>query len=502
MSDGDARLAAVGDEHALHQAAVFYESQGYDASTALEMAQAARDSLRDGDEQEQQRRLTDDGNAYRLVDEHGEDLRHVPGLGWHAWTGERWARDEDGEATRRARAVAQQLAEQADAERRSHETDSRMVKALAQHAARSGSRRGIEAMLRLAESDRRVIVAADRLDADPWLLTCTNGALDLRSGELRPHRRADLATHRVPLAYVPGAPCPAWRAFLGQVLGDDTGLVEYVHRMAGAALTGGAGEQVMHVLYGGGANGKTTLVEVLRFVFGDYAAHTSADTLLADRRGSTPAPELLALRGRRLVTASETGAERRLDEALVKALTGGDRIAARYLYSNHVVEFTPRFALWLATNHRPVVRERSEAIWRRLRVVPFTVTIPRREQDADLAARLRDEGQGILAWCVEGCQAWQTDGLGDCGQVRDATDAYREEEDVLGAFLAVRCTVGADLWSPFASLYAAWVDWAKTANEEQGTETGFARRLTDARFTGTKRNGQRVRLGLRLRGPE
>jgi putative DNA primase/helicase len=269
--------------------------------------------------------------------------------------------------------------------------------------------------------------------------------------------------------------------------------------MAGAALCGGLGDQLVHVLYGGGANGKTTFTETIRAVLGDYAAHAPAELFLLDRYRHGPAPELLHLRGRRLVTAAETGAGRRLDETLVKQLSGGDTITARGLYQSELVEFRPAFAIWLWTNHKPVVDEQSEAIWRRLRLVPFTITIPAEERDAGLGERLRaEELQGILAWCVAGCLAWREQGLEPPEAIRTATAEYRAEEDVLGAFIADRCRTGPDCSAESAALFAAWKEWATSNGHNPSSETMLGRRLSEAGYPGGKRSGKRVRVGLEL----
>ena len=318
------------------------------------------------------RSLTDDGNAYRLIDIHGGDLRYVPALGWHAWDGYRWALDTDGEPIRRARDIAQHLRDEAESE-----SDEARRKTLRSHAKASGSARGIRGMLDLASSDARIIAPVDQLDRDPWLLNCTNGTVDLRTGDLRAHDRADICTRLVPVAYVPDAPAVAWCAHLERVTGGDADLIAYIKRLCGYTLTGHTSEQILPFLYGTGMNGKTTLVEAFRRILGDYAADTPAETLLGDSHAG-PQPELVRLRGARLVTAVETAAGGRLNETLVKRLTGGDVIAARLLYSNAVLEFRPTFKLWLVTNNKPTIRENSVAMWRRIHLVPFGGDDPRR----------------------------------------------------------------------------------------------------------------------------
>jgi putative DNA primase/helicase len=215
------------------------------------------------------------------------------------------------------------------------------------------------------------------------------------------------------------------------------------------------------------------------------------------------------LRGARLLLAGETGEGDRLNVALVKALSGGDTIACRLLYENAIVEFVPVFSPWLVTNHRPAIREQSEAIWRRVRLVPFTVTIPRRERDPGLQGKLLAELPGVLAWIVEGARLYLEEGLQAPDAVESATKTYRDEEDVVGRFIADRCDVGEKFWAVASDLYRAWKGWCIVNGEEAGTQTAFGRRLSELRDeTGKQqfppdRAGQtRVRMGLQLRETE
>jgi putative DNA primase/helicase len=446
------------------------------------------------------RTLTDDGNAYRLVDEHGADLRSVPGAGWHAYEGGRWLHDQSGEPMRRARQLAERLRDEADLRLGEHGADDPLGKAMLQHAKASASRRGLEAMLAIARSDRRVIVDVAELDADPLLLNAPNGTIDLETGRLRGHERGDLITHRVAVDYDRRATAPTWRAFLERVLPEHE-LRDYAHRMAGAAAIGDNRDELLHVLQGGGANGKSKFGETIRAALGSYAAVAPPEVFL-ERRAGGPQPELVRLRGARLLTASETEQGARLSVALVKALTGGDTIAARLLHSNEIVEYTPRFSPWLRTNHRPAIRETSEAVWRRVRLVPFSVTIPADERDPTLQGRLLAELGGVLAWIVAGACLYLEHGLDPPDQVVAATTAYREDEDVLRAFVDDRCLVGPDLTAPAGELYTAAQEWAKQHGEKFGTSTAFGRALGEAGFPpGRDARGRRVRVGLALRGP-
>jgi putative DNA primase/helicase len=452
-------------------------------------------------ELERVRRLADHGNAQRLVDRHGDDLRYLPGAGWHTWDGTRWLRDSSGEVVRRAREVVEYLYAKADEAERRHGDGHETTKALRSHAKASASHHAIKAMISLAGSDERVLVGAAELDADPYLLNAPNGTIDLRTGELRPHDRADLITRRVAVHYDPDADAPTWRGFLKRVL-PDPALRAYLQRRAGQAAIGNNSDELLHVDWGSGANGKSKCSETIRVCLGDYAAAAPVELFLARHAQSAAQPELVRLRGVRLLTAAETEEGSRLNVALVKALTGGDAIAARPLYSNEILEFVPVFSPWLRTNHRPAIREQSEAIWRRVRLMPFTVTIPEAERDIGLQGRLNAELSGVLTWIVQGARRYLAHGLEPPDGVRDATAAYREEEDVLGAFIADRCLTGDGLTATSGDLYSAWKKWAEEQGEKPGTSTAFGRLLTEAGYPrGRDAKGRRARLGVALRGP-
>jgi putative DNA primase/helicase len=453
------------------------------------------------------RPLDDDGNALRLADRYADDLRFVIGEGWHAWDGTRWRHDDDGAVVRAAREIAEQSREQASRARGERGEKDERAKALVQHAKRTGSARGIAAMVDLARSDLRFVLRPERIDADPYLLNAANGTIDLLTGELRPHRREDLLTRRVAAAYDPDADAPAWVTFIERVL-PDPALRAYAQTMAGAAAVGTNADELLHVLHGPGANGKSKFVRTVASALGDYGATAGASLLLAGQRHSAGQPELVRLRGARLLVAGETDEGSRLNVALVKALTGGDTIAARLLYENAVVEFVPVFSPWLVTNHRPSIPEQSEAIWRRVRLVPFPVTIPRRERDPSLQGRLLAELPGVLAWIVDGARRYITAGLEPPAAVEAATDDYREEESAVGRFITERCQVDPAYWVQAGDLYAAWKGWCVANGEDSGTQTAFGRRLSELRdeageqrFPPDSVRAFRIRRGLRLLDP-
>jgi putative DNA primase/helicase len=445
-------------------------------------------------------RLSELGNARRFARLVGRDVRYVAAWGrWLVWTDTHWRRDDLGVVERYAQHVVESLHMDA-----ALEEDPGVRRALAKHALDSDSARAIRGLLTLARSQYGIPVAPEDLDRDAWLLNCLNGTLDLRTGTLRPHRREDFITRLVPVAYDPAAACTTFEAFLDRIFAGRDRLISFVQRMAGYSLTGETREQCFFVLHGPGANGKSTLVGALMGLFDAYAAQMAAETLLM-RRGDVALVlnDLSTLEGKRLVAAVESDMGRRLAEALVKQLTGGDRLKVRRLYAD-AYEIAPTFKLWLSTNHKPTIGGRDLAIWRRVRLVPFNVTIPLDEQDPCLAEKLEAERPGILAWAVRGCLQWQRDGLGPPEEVRHATASYRAEEDALADFLVERCWMAPEARGTVADLYSAYGAWAKDSGETPMSKRDFCHGLDERGFPpGQDRTHAkaRVRLGVRLRTP-
>lgn len=436
---------------------------------------------------------TDLGNARRFVDHRGADLHYVPSLGWLVWDGRRWTRDETGEAIRRAKEIPDLIRVEA----LKRPPGAQLRKILLQHALRSESRARLEAMVALAQTEPDIAVPASALDADSWLLNVANGTLDLRTGGLLPHRREDLITKLVPVPYDPAAKCPRFEAFLDRIMAGNADLIRFLQRTIGYSLSGLATEQVFFILHGVGANGKSTLLETLRHVLGDYAVQADPSTFLR-RNPDAIRNDVARLRGARFISAVEIGASRHLDEAFVKQATGGDIITARFLY-HEPFEFSFTGKIFLACNHKPEIRGADLGIWRRIRLIPFGVTIPPEEQDRHLLDALREEASGILRWAVEGCLAWQREGLGEPPDVIDATAEYREASDTLAGFLAERCVVDPDVSCPAADLYRACRAWAEAAGEKALSQRRFEQMLAERGFNLDRTRRPKVWIGLDLR---
>ncbi len=431
------------------------------------------------------------GRAERLVAEHGHRLRYVrEQRRWLVFGGDRWRPDVTGDAERAAKDTARRLLTTAAA----LEDPEQRTRA-AKEAARAQAEPRIRAMLTLAETEPGIATAVAELDRDPFLLACQNGTLDLRTGELRDHDPADLITRGTDVPYDSAATAPRWERFTAEVFNADADLIGFFQRLVGYTLTGETREHVLAVMHGSGGNGKSTAVEVVKELHGDLAVTAAFDTFTRAHGDRGPRNDLARLHGARLVTASESGEGRRLDEATVKEVTGGDTIAARFLYGEHF-EFRPAFKLLLVTNHRPRVDGDDDAIWRRLRLIPFETSFEGRE-DRHLAATLRGELPGILAWAVDGCLAWQRDGLGNATAVTAATSAYRAAEDHLGAFLADRCQPSGAVAA--SDLRAAYEAYCAEAGERPLGGVALGQRLA-RRGIHAKRGakGSRIYVGVTL----
>ncbi len=434
--------------------------------------------------------LSELGNARRLVDEHGHDLHHVPQNGaWLAWDGRRWAEDLTGEAQRRAKAVGERLLDEA----RGAQDDK-----LFRFGLKTQSASGIANTLTLAATEPTIPVLLAQLDANPMVLNTLSGTVDLTTGNLRPHRRADLLTKLASAAYDPEAAAPTWERFLGEVFLGDADLIGFVRRYAGYSLTGDVSEQVLAFCHGTGANGKSTLLTGLRQAAGDYGMQLDPAVLTVAAHEQHPTG-LTDLRGARFVSTIETEAGKRLNEALVKQLTGGDPIRARRMHRDFH-EFLPSHKLWFAGNHLPRIDGTDHGIWRRLVLVPFAARFDAGHADKDLPAKLAAESAGILAWMVRGCLEWQRDGLRVPETVKTATREYRHTQDHVGRFLAEACISADHATVTARTLRTGYEAWCTEQGETPWKAQALGRELTSRGYDSAEvgHNKTRTWLGVGL----
>lgn len=414
--------------------------------------------------------LNDTGNAVRFGARHAGEVIYVPSLGWHVWNLVRWSRDGEGKVMELAKQVARDIFKEAAVI-----SDDSLLKRVGQHATASLKAANLEAALKLARSLPELVVGVDKLDSHDMLLGVANGVIDLSTGNLLAVQQDLLITRHSPVVFDAEATCPQFLAFLDQVTGRDKRLMDYLQRVVGYALTGSTGEQCLFFLYGSGANGKSVFLNVVKEVLGnDLASQTPSETLMVKRSGGTN--DIARLQNVRAVIANEVEDGTLLAEGLVKQMTGGERLTARFHYQEFF-EYMPKFKLFIAGNHMPVIRGRDNGIWRRIRLIPFTVTIPKAEQDAHLQTKLRAELPGILNWAIKGCSEWQKTGLAEPELISDAVDAYREEMDVLGAWQRDCCKVGPLLETKASDAYQSYRHWSEQNGYRPMANGNFGRDL-------------------------
>jgi putative DNA primase/helicase len=438
---------------------------------------------------------TDLGNAERFVDTHRDRVLWCPTRkAYLCWDGKRYAWDERGEAVKLAHLTARGIFhEAADAESEEEQ------KAITKWALASQNESRINAML--SQARPYLAVGMEELDRDPWLVNCQNGTLDLRTGRLKDHDPTDRITKIVPEDYDPDASCPRFKRFLKEALVDNA-LINFVKRYSGYTLTGITRERLLAILYGLGKNGKTTLVELLHEVLGDYARNTDVETLLIKKYQGV-GNDVAALKGARFVSAAEVEKGRRLAESKVKQLTGRDTVTARFLFGENF-DFRPEFKLWLSTNNKPVIQGTDDAIWDRIRLIPFTQRFDGPKADTKLPDKLRGELAGVFAWMVEGCLEWQEHGLEEPKTVTDATKQYREEMDTLASFLDETCVIGPSYRVLAETLYQRYAMWCDKSGERKDPKKAFVARLGERGFdrrreTAGVNKGRYIWLGIGFR---
>jgi len=443
--------------------------------------------------------LTDTGNAERLVAQYKDTLRYTKEVGWVSYTGTRWVVDEDAPYRAAIQVCRNTYKEAANAEGKAAREE------LAKWALDSESKYRQEAMVKQAQHMDAIKATLDDFDSHRTLLNTPNCVVDLATGETMPHSADLLLMKQTSVEYEPTALCPNFQGFLDTIFAKDSKpdaeLIGYLQRAGGYSVTGLNSERVFFLCYGRGANGKTTFTEAITRVMGDYSQRAASDSFIQKRADTIPS-DIADLKGARFVHAGELDAGAKLAESKVKELTGGESVKARHLYGKWF-EFMPECKLWLSTNYKPDIRGTDNGIWSRVKLIPFTVQIPEAEQRNrdELLAEFMAEGSGILAWLVQGAVAWHAEGkqLHAPVAVTEATQAYREDQDALGDFLASRCTLSERATADGVKLYAAYMEWCGGSGTEAWNAKQFGKALEDHGFTKTRSNGNTTRHGLRLK---
>jgi putative DNA primase/helicase len=436
---------------------------------------------------------TDSDNAERFARRFGGKAMHTPGRGWLVYDGSRWRPDELSQVVELAKETARRIAAEA---RHLDQDAARGVRS--KFSEQSLGKGSLDRMLDLAKG--LLAVEDSRLDADPWLFNVVNGTIDLRTGQCEKHDSRDLLTKIAPVRANRRAKCPLFKNFLRRITGDDAALRSFIQKGVGYSLTGVTTEQVFFFVYGkSGNNGKSTLVNLIREMLGDYGCHTPTETLLTKQYDNNIPVDLARLAGSRMVTATEANVNRHLDEAKIKAMTGGEPITARLMRQNFF-SFQPEFKLWFVANDRPRVRGTDHAFWRRVRVIQLNIKIPSSERDPDLAIKLRAEFPGILAWAIRGCRKWQRDGLGQPAAVRTATEGWQQEMDHLKKFVAEELIIAPGLKVRSSQMFDRYTKWCSSHGEEALTIHNFKAKLQESLDVTHKRiNGSSWWRGIKFK---
>jgi putative DNA primase/helicase len=439
--------------------------------------------------------FTDSTNAMRLVKEKGKDIRYnAAWRKWVIWNGKYWEMDEGNvliheKGLEMVRNIYDELLKTAD-----YRTRIDIEKA----AIMSESVRRRKAFVEAATWISDLRIKTDELDINPWLLNVKNGTIDISTGEFREHRQEDMITKIANVEYNPKASCPKWKKFLREIMDYKGEIIKFVQTASGWSLSGDISEQIMFILYGTGANGKSTFLNTIMYLLGDYAMATPTETFMK-KSGDGYSNDVARLRGTRFVTTTEVEQGRKLSEPLIKKITGNDQMTARFLYGEFF-NFSPTFKIFMATNHKPVIKGTDYGIWRRIKLIPFTTRIPEEKQDKFLEAKLREEASGILNWLLEGVATWRQERLKTPKEVVFATNEYMDEMDVIGLFIKEKCDQREELSVTLKTLYKAYSDWCDVNNEHAVSDRFFTLRLKEMGFQQGRTTNERFWVGVGLLG--
>jgi len=437
--------------------------------------------------------FTDSTNAMRLIKEHGRDIRYnAAWKKWVVWNGKYWEIDEGNalvheKGLEMVRNIYDELLKTADYRERID---------IEKAAIMSESVRRRKAFVEAATWVSALRVKTDELDPNPWLLNVKNGTIDMKNSEFKAHSQEDMITKIANVEFDPKADCPMWKQFVREIMDYKAEIIRFVQTAAGWSLSGDTSEQTMFILYGTGANGKSTFLNTIMYLLGEYALATPTETFMK-KNGDNYSNDVARLRGTRFVTTTEVEQGRRMSEPLIKKITGNDEMTARFLYGEFF-NFKPTCKIFMATNHKPVIKGADYGIWRRIKLIPFNTRITEEKQDKHLEMKLREEASGILNWLLEGMAIWQQERLKTPKAVLFATDEYRGEMDVIGNFIQEKCLQVKEMTITIKKLYKAYSDWCDENHEHPVSERFFTLRLKEMGFVQDRSATERFWVGIGL----
>lgn len=435
--------------------------------------------------------LNDSGNAQRMVDRYSGYIKYnYENKMWRIWNGRFWQNDVTRQVKNYAEVIINEMKVQAFQAEDEYDRKQKM-----KNVQKAFSSNGKEAMLKEAQHLEGIPCVNNDFDNQDFMLNVENGVVDLINGKLLEHDKKYMMSKFTPIVYDDSHEPEQWLKFLNQIFLGDQELIRFIQKAVGYTLTGSIREQALFILYGDGSNGKTVFLDIISRLMGDYAVNTQVETILERKSGSNYTSDLARLKGARFVTTGENNEGSKLNEGLVKQLTGGEQITARFLYGTEF-EFYPNFKLWLATNHKPIIRGTDTGIWRRIMAIPFRLKVAEKDRDKNLIFKLEQELPQILAWAVEGCLLWQKEQLEPPTAIRESTQEYKNEMDIISTFIEDCCSI--EDWETNANdLYSEYEQWAKSSNEFVMSKTKFGRELAK-KFEKERKSYGVVYKGVRL----
>ena len=436
---------------------------------------------------------TDVGNAERLIAAHGGDIKYVYEYrSWIHWDDNIWITDENGHMNRLAKQVAKSIFLEAE-----DEEDENLQKRLVRHALSTESLKRLESMVSVATTENGVTISQSTLDDDKYLLGVKNGVIDLKTGNLMPSTKSQMITKQANVDFDVNANCPVWKNALGEMMGGDQNVVEYLQRAVGYSLTGDTREHLLFFLHGFGENGKSVFINIIQKLLNDYAAQTPVSTIMKKAKGNIP-NDIARLKGARFVSTTETEEDSRISDSEIKHMTGGDIVTARFLHKEYF-EFTPQFKLWISGNYKPVLGE-DHGIWRRVILIPFEVTFDEETRDDQLENKLMKELPGILNWAIEGCINWQNESLkgNPPKKIADAINEYKSDNDRIDSWAYNCCAKDPSFSAMSTELYESFRNWVTSNGESGMSHRTFSQKMVERKYAKKRTNTGVVFIGIKL----